>query len=264
MAFKGEQRKEFSTDLYTGLQDFKIIAFNPTKEQLDNDIYPGGDSRDPVYTSVGEDGQAKLRVDIFIKNEEHNIITKATYFLEDKVRDESQNNPGSCEWINEVGQTYWTTSEDGSSDYQWIIVGKNPRRAMVGEADLYGFLLAWTNLKPSEDSEIKLSTTWSDLVKGNVKELNQMIGMFKNSNDEVRGVRHLMGVKAVEDKNNPDKFNYYQDVYTKVVLPEGSNYTKGLRNQVTGEYGWKSDFQDSFEFQVFKVPMGDPTPSSSN
>jgi hypothetical protein len=63
--------------LYTGVCLVDVIAINPNKQELAK-IYNKEDVAEPNYLSVHEDGHKKLRMDVFVKNEDINLSSKFT------------------------------------------------------------------------------------------------------------------------------------------------------------------------------------------
>ena len=244
---KGRENKDGGFKLYTGLCDMEVVAFNPEVEQL-REFFGGSDkTREPNYTSTGEDGTAKIRLDVWLKNNEHNIFTKMSIFLEDKDRISKEGKP---QWINEVGQITWVDSPENLDPerQKYFNLAKKPRIAKVGEEELYEFLKAWTNIdQKADDSELKLDTAWSSIIGGNVSELNKYIPVLN------RKVKVLLGVRD----------NKYQDVYSKVILKEGGTYIDTLQKNVTGQYAWKSNYQNSFKLQQFNPDMDAPVESTA-
>ena len=150
-----------------------------------------------IFTT--DDGTAKNRLDVWLRNEEQNILGKVSFWLEDRVM--VGNNSGKTQFINHVGITAWgidanTVAND--SNLEWFN-SDDMRECLVGEGLLYEFLAAWTNIdQRAEGSEIKLSTSTSDIITNNdVEELNTL------TQELDRGVRVLLGVRDGK----------YQDIY---------------------------------------------------
>jgi hypothetical protein len=237
MAVKGSQREGFS--LWTGLCDFKVVAINPTQEELADLLNVDVEKvKDPEYTGTTENGEAKLRIDVYLRNEEHNITTKVVFWTEDR---ESISKKGSTQFINEVGTSVWcATTPEEASNIDWF-TNRAYRVALVGEADLYNFFVAWFNIDPrAADSEVVLDTPFSEVVNGNLEELKGLLDVFNQ-----RQVRVLLGVKDGK----------YQDVYSKVFLPGGSTYVKRLEQVLERDaesgYPYKGDYQNSFELKKY-------------
>lgn len=255
MALKGkEESKGFK--LFTGLADVNIISFNPDYATL-KEYFGGSDkTKEPIYSKEGDVkdkdqnvvGQCQqLRLDIWVENKELGVGRhKSSIFLEDRLRPVSQ--AGNYQWINDVGQTIWMNEEHTNiSDVQrkMFDLTRNPRRAHVGEEMLYQMIQRWARVdQKSADSELKLETSWTDLVNGNVSELNNFItqlGGYK--------VRVNLGVQD----------NKYQVFFTGYFMKEGDTYIDKLKEQISK---WKANYQNSFEFQVFDNTKSMPNTSN--
>jgi|15BtaG_2_1085339.scaffolds.fasta_scaffold00363_23 hypothetical protein len=242
MALRGDTIEFKERKLYTGLVDFDIVGINPTAQELSElqgrDV---DDITEPVYTTVDDDGE-KLRLEIWLRNEELDLLTKTTFWLENNERFNRDGN--KQEFINNVGNTAWAADEAGLSAYEWFNTD-GVRPAMVGEGNLYSFLQIWSKIDVrKEGTEFILDTSWADLIAGDVDELNEYVGAFSTHQ-----VRMLCGVTENNQK-------FYQAVYNNVVLRGGSNYVKYLRKALDN-YAWKGDYQESFDLQVYT-----PTPAS--
>lgn len=254
---KTEEKRVFK--LYTGLCDVNVISFNPDFETL-KEYFGGSDkTKEPVYSKevdvkdksgavIGHCNQ--LRLDIWVANEEHVIKCKSSIFLEDRLRPESATTPGNYQWINDVGQTIWMNEQHSNlSDKQqkFFDVSKNPRRAYVGEETLYHFLQRWSQIdQKAEDSVLKLDTDWSDLVNGDVSELNSYVQQLEGNQ-----VRVLFGVQDSK----------YQNFFTGHFLKAGDTYIEKLKDQVS-EKKWKCNYQNSFELKVFDMTKDMPVSSN--
>lgn len=244
MAVKGDKREGYK--LYTGLCDMKVVAINPTREKL-AELYKKEDVKLTDYTSMTKDGNARLRVDIYLQNDDLKIFTKATLWLEDKLMQSKDGN--MKQYINTVGLTCWI--KDGDNAPNWF--KGDYRQAYLGEEALYKFLSSWTAIDPKKPgSQIMLDTEFSDIIQGDTSELESLVDPEVFGSDKVRV---LLSVK--EGK--------YQDVFTKVFLTAGSNYVKKLRDVLEDDasrgYAYKSDYQDSFDLKEF---TGSTTGSSES
>lgn len=257
---RGKEEAKTQFKLFTGLADVNVISFNPNYTTL-KEYFGGSDkTKEPVYSSEGEiknkDQEVigscqKLRLDIWVENKELGISKfKSSIFLEDRLTPESNNKPGNFQWINDVGQTIWMNeAHDNISEIQQKMfdVTRNPRRTHVGEDNLYHFLQRWSRIdQKASDSELKMNTSWTDLVNGDVSELNEYITQL-----EGHKVRVQLGVQD----------NKYQQFFTKYVLKEGDTYIDKLKEQISK---WKCNYQGSFEFKVFDNTKDMPTTAKTS
>lgn len=238
--FKGTQIREVKP--LTGLADVKILSFNPTQEELAELFHTDVDKiKIPEYSTLGEEGQNKLKLDVYVEiiYQGQPRISKMTFWLEDLIRKNKDGTKG--QFINNRGLTAW--AEDSESiNYDWFSL-EGLRQCHVGEERLYAMLIAWAGIDVrAKDSEVVLETPWETLVAGDVSELNNLIKTFGS-----RKVGAVLGVNKG-----------YQDIFTGAFTRENSmRRTKSLLKALTGDYPWKSDYQDSLVLQEYKEPAAD-------
>lgn len=222
--------------LYTGIMNGVVVAINPTKAELEAlGINP---KEEPVYNSEN-DGIKKIRIDCFISNPEHKLITKVSYWLEDRVS--VGRTSGKTQFINQYGKTAWTMDQSDLSDNEYFI-DEGTRPAFVGEELLVDkFLRAWTNAEfNTKDKKFsKILPNTAEFFRGDVSQLKNLVKPLADSGN---GVRVLLGVK--DDK--------YQDVYSKHIERPYQKSTNKFKDMLNGDYTqFKSDFNNSFEFMEY-------------
>ena len=262
MAIKGEQRQGFEAQvLRVGVFVGEVVAINPDREEFKETlgIELKDDSKATEY--VGEskkDNNPTVRIDIWsaIGAGETKEFKKVSFFLENKVKTNKDGN--KTQFINNIGGTSWATDESALSDK---FKKREFREAYVGEEDLYKFLRTWVNLDYSK-ADTELFLDFKKLIKGNVKELKELIGT-----DLVGKVGQLATVKVVQKEDGENK--EYQGVYNRAFFPEYSlkffrlmdygneelqatlrkkDYFKDLKAHerfvvdVTGDYGCKEHY----------------------
>jgi len=275
----GEQTK--SVGLFLG----RVVAINPTteqyKEKLGIDLKE--DSKATEY--LGErDGNTTLRVDFWIQLEntgEEVVFKKISYFLEDKVRVNKDGN--KTQYINGVGMCTWSATGDNFPD--WFKHG-DIREAKVGEEDFYAFIRTWLGGIDFRDKDSILELNWKQLMKGNVKELKDLI----DTEHAVRfGAMAIVISKEVTNSESGEtETKEFQGVYNKMVIPEYAfkafklvNYhdpkvqavllgkaSKDLKTQerfvlnVIGEYGCKDfySFKEIHEYDSTSNPVASSAP----
>jgi hypothetical protein len=125
--------------LYTGVANMKVIAINPNAAQLSK-IYDKEVSTEPEYVSENDNGKRKVRLDIFLHNEEKDCIVKFPFWLEDEKR---MSQAGNTQFINKKIQSTWSTSLEDlkeNAKMEWFD-NTTTREAKVGEVALYEFLV---------------------------------------------------------------------------------------------------------------------------
>ena len=195
--------------LYSGLTNVRVIAVNPTMEELHAlDIKV---KQEPNY-SVTFSNEDYNKVVFWLANTEGNF--KLEILMQNKPR---VSQTGKHQWINGIGQSTW--SEDEPSYDWWKTEGQ--RKAYTGEETLINFTKAWANVRQGD--EVTFDTI-SEIAKGNVAEIKALLGSLTTNE-----VRVLIGVK--DDK--------YQQVYTKYfgrVKPQRDDFFVKALNDDYGSF----------------------------
>jgi hypothetical protein len=171
-------------EFYSGLTNVKIVAVNPTMDELH--ALEVNVKQEPVYSGTTND-QDWNKATFWLENEDNKF--KLDFFLRNNNK---ESKTGKFLWINNVGQSTWSTDEP---TYDWWKT-EGQRKAYEGERELIDFTKAWANVAAGGTV---FFDTMSDIVQGNVKELKDLATALKDNE-----LRVLIGVK--DDK--------YQGVYT--------------------------------------------------
>ncbi len=239
MSFIDNHNESAETEkrLYTGVTPVELVGINPTQQELSK-LFGGGDANAPTYVGTNDNGNKKIRLDMWLKNPDINLLTKCAIWLEDEAR---VSQAGNKQFINRKLQSTWGKSlEDikNASNMQWFDTS-TAREAKSGEVQLYEFLTALTNASTGQDD--------SDL------ELDDFSAIFDDDMNELNGINDaigkqfkvLLGVK--EGK--------YQDVYTGYFQKGSNNGTKVMENRACDtKYPYKADFQNSMELKEYNAP----------
>jgi len=207
----GKKREQFeSTEFkkYVGLFEGKVVAINPSIEEFKDilNMELKEDSKQTEYLGKSKDGNQSLRVDIWLEEIKNQEKFKLVFFLENK---EKVSKDGlKKQYINSVGQCTW--AEDPNDIPDWF-TSREYRVAFEGEENLFTFLRAWLGNLDLKDAESTLELEWKKLMKGNVKDLRDLIGGELTTN-----VVALATIKTVEKE---DGAKSYQSVFNKSFLP---------------------------------------------
>jgi hypothetical protein len=192
--------------LYTGVENFKVVALNPSKEEME-EMYGREINFTPEYTGEVEvedsDGKRKvkqIRLDFFLANEDSSITTKLQFYVSDTHH---RSSTGKLKCINSFGADIWlekdaVDNQNLPDNLQWYNADgvKISRR---GEIELISFLVNLLNLpydlsKVSDvsDAYAKINDQeWKTMInQGDVSLLRNIIA---NTNNKI-GV--LLGVKT--------------------------------------------------------------------
>jgi hypothetical protein len=256
---------------FTGLCPFRIMAVNPTKEELET--LTGISFQNDIVYSGDKDGVATMRLDFWMNNPEAtyvdekgveqniNLWRKFSIFIENN---KSTSKNGNKRIVNDLLQATWASDVQAVADNEnmsWFSQNHNSREAYVGEVELLEFfkkllgLSSGSTFKGILPDEVKLSTPWSKLINGDVKELR---GYINEANAVGNGLTFLLGVKITDDGK------MYDDVYNKYYQASKNKKTEGFTKSLTDEYGeFKSDYQNSLKFQLYTGTAPLIAPSSA-
>lgn len=213
MPVKGKVReiKEFSKSV--GLFESSPIAMNPSREELEK-LLGVEIERDPEYLKEDqEDGIQTLRLTVWLKEVLKGGLFPLQFFLKDAER---INKDGTKkQYINSVGDTSWA-DEPGNLPTWFDENGKTYRVAKVGEEEMYKFLRSWL-IVDTREAGAELDFDWKKLMRGNVKELTDLIG-GPYSTDPVKGSSTTV-VALATVATSKDGEKEYQQVYNRAFLP---------------------------------------------
>lgn len=242
---------------YVGLFEGKVISVNPDaevyKELLGMELKE--DSKALNYLGKTEEGNIKLRLDIWIQEIKNGDKFKATFFLEDKEKENKDQT--KKQYINAVGVCSW--ADDPNNLPTWF-ADREYRVAYVGEEEFYSFLRTWLGELDLRDAESTLQLDWNKLMRGNVRDIQSQINGEYSTN--------IVVPATIKTVIKDDETKEYQGVWTKGFLPayslkqfrlvdySNSNVLNTLRGKkskdlkpherfvlnITGEYGCRDYF----------------------
>jgi hypothetical protein len=218
---------------FTGLTNVKVIAINPTKEEM---IAMGINAQqEPKYLSQNEKGEAKMRVDFYLASPTPTInfskSLKVSFWLEDSPRTNKEGT--KSQWINKFGMTAWGKTLESMPEENWYST-EGCRKALIGEEDLTSFIKAWANVDPKDQAALDDT---SKIAKGDITEIVNLHKAIPNNQ-----VKVLLGVKDGK----------YQDVYSKCFdRAYRTNFTT-WKKALEGQYSeFKSDYQNDLNFKPY-------------
>lgn len=239
--------------VYTGLENFKVISVNPSHEELKK-IY-GENAKEDKYLLENEvDGKMypQIKMVIYCDNEpeegEPKISTRPTFWITRAPLVSKEK--GTSQYINLFGKTNWMTKEEADQKLEvyervgangtYRYSGNSSRLALRGEVEFIDFLRNLLNLPspdkvkdPKEAASMFSMEDWDKMFKGDFSTVKRIL---EGSNNKI-GL--LLGAKTVDDNK------VYQDVFTRQTLRQyGKNsgkyeyLLKELDNAVNnGAYG---------------------------
>ena len=168
---------------YSGLTNVKVIAVNPTMEELHAlDIKV---KSEPNYF-LELNGTEYFKVVFWMKNTD--LTTRLEILMTSSPR---VSQTGKNQWINNMGQSTW--SEEAPTYDWWKAEGQ--RHAFGGEETLINFVKAWANVASGDDVSFD---TIDNIVKGDLTEVKSNPEYMND--DEL--VEHDQEEDEDEDENN--------------------------------------------------------------
>ncbi len=210
----GTKRAEVSDFIKkVGLFEARVITINPNEEEYKEKLgfELKEDSKALEYLGESEEGNAKLRVAVWVEEIKTGDKFCVNFFLEDK---EKENKEGTKkQYINNIGICSW--ADDPNNLPEWFVgradAPRDYRVARVGEEDLYEFMRTWLGKIDYRKDGSVLELDWKKLMRGNVKELREQIGGEWESN--------VVLLATIISKEKEDGVKEYQGVYNKAFLP---------------------------------------------
>lgn len=214
-AVSGKKREIKSFEKQVGVFEATVVAINPNREELEKLLGIPDLKDDPTYLKEDEkDGLQKLNVTIWLKEIMNGQLFNVRFYLKDKYRtnkDESKN-----QYINTAGNTGWADEEANLP--AWILKdGRDVRQAHIGEEELYNFCRSWLSQLDTRDPDTILQFDWKKLMKGNVKELTDLIGESDAEDNFTGTVVALATIRTAD--NAEGEATDYQQVYNRNFLP---------------------------------------------
>lgn len=207
----GKKRESVSLPEFSkkvGLFEAKVIAVNPDaeeyKEVLGMELKE--DSKAIEYLGTSQDGNTTLRLEVWLQEIKSGDKFKATFFLEDKVKENKDQT--KKQYINAVGVCSWADDPNNLPDW---FASREYRPAFVGEEEFYGFMRTWLGELDYRDAETTLQIDWNKLMRANVRDIKAQI-----NGEWCTNVVALATIKTVV---KDDETKEYQGVYIKGFLP---------------------------------------------
>ena len=190
-----EQVAGGGVSLYTGIAPVKVVAVNPTLQELHDLGIKVKEEPSYSVTFSKDDGTDRefAKVVFWVEHAEPNFKTKVEFLVQNTPR--ANKDGGKFQWVNNKAQFSWGATSPAEV-YDWF-KDEGVRKAFVGEDALISFVRAWANV--GNDGDCYLDTM-AKIVTGDVTELKQLVSALAENK-----LRVLLGVK--DEK--------YQQVYLK-------------------------------------------------
>lgn len=270
MAVKGKQKEQRdSKELFVGFTTVKVVAVNPSREQLNKLLGKEDSPDDEPIKYLGtekESGVDRVRLAFWLKDDKNDKLFVHSFNLTNKER---KNKDGDkVQLINSTCTTTWapyvkgedgtiTTQVDQSLIQDWflsftdkdkkVIAPKKWRKALAGEEELGTLLRSWLGRLDFNDTETEVLIDTKKLFAENYKELRQLISLDEEGNFTEEGYDTpfviLLGVRTDKD----DTTKKYQQVWSKNFLPSGFMKYINNGNKFPSDYSkkvWKKFFDE--------------------
>lgn len=276
MAVKGKQKesKEFVKELFVGLTTVKVVAINPSREEVNKLIGKENSADDEPIKYLGNDqeGNDRIRLAFWLRDVKTEKLFVHSFNLTNKER---KNKDGDkVQLVNSTCSTTWapyikkgdviTDKVDESVIQDWFlsfkdqeenILGKKKfRKALAGEEELVTLISRWLGRLDFFDPETEVMIDTKKLFKENYEELRGLISLDESGQFTDEGLDTafvaLVGVRTDEE----DSTKKYQQVYSKAFLPayfmkyinNGNKFPtdkakktwKKFQEEATGDYGF--------------------------
>lgn len=207
-----EAGEGFVNKLYTGVENFRIVAVCPNHDELKK-LY-SEKSKEDTYILMNDDGKTQAKIVLHLDNEpgegEPSIKTRITFFVTNNHKDSQT---GKKLYINAYGQTAWLADPAViPENMQWYDL-TDSRLAYDGEDNLIGLIRNLLNLpslakadNPSDAASQFSTADWGSIFSGNFSVLKSAIMSSPNK------IGLLLGVKTT------DEGKMYQDIFNRNTL----------------------------------------------
>mgnify|MGYP003638439075 FL=1 len=260
-----EVKEGSAVKLYTGAENFKVVAVNPTKAELET-MYGRELNFTPEYIGLtkvtdgdGEREVPQVRLDFFLANEDNSITTKIQFYVGNTHHKSAS---GKYKCINSFGKDAWldedaVKNQTAPDNMQWYNVD-GVKVARRGEVELISFLVNLLNLpfnlsKVADVSEAYAridKTEWETIFGGDVSLLRKLVDSTNNKVGVLLGVKTKGDGKLVQTSLNKhtlrqftisstkaDKYKYLlKDLDSAVAAGALGNVNFGPRDLICREH----------------------------
>jgi hypothetical protein len=270
---QGKKQEEFVESTitnFTGLADLRIVAINPTLEEL-NALQGSSIEKEPQYVGISlgkdEEGNDKIqnKIVIYLSNNclveeldtKTDNLNKGTKKVSAKLEflvspTFGLSSKGNSQFINGLGNASYSKSLEtitNNPKMEWFYKEEPIVQAYVGEAALLDFFKAFLYIGYDEKAGFKNREA---IMKGDVTELRNYVKAVATNE-----VTCLLGVKEKNGK-------YYQNVYTKkftrATMKNSKNAFIKALNEDNGEF--KAEYNKDLKLRVYNPTTQIDTPDN--
>jgi hypothetical protein len=242
-------------NLYTGITNLEVVAFNPTLVELQ--VFNPNAKQEPVYSQ-----QDMHFADFYLQNVDLN--TRVRFILKKSIR---KSQTGKTLFINDRGQSVYSESAEYiKTTYPWFSLD-GLREAYEGEDELMNFIRAWLSIKVTKPSGLCKFKDREAIFNGNFTELRQTFDLQRLSpKGSIREVRSALMVTTKETENGIKR---YQNVFTRHFEQSWMTGFQGWEKKLfnDGSPTYSGDMQDSMDYKLYVAPtetVGETSPAQSS
>jgi hypothetical protein len=215
--------------LYTGIGNFKCVAFNPGADDI-NEILGIDNAKEPVYITDKDDSVRTVMLSFYMEEITTGVKYVHTFFVNNVLK---KSRAGQDQFTNSVGQFYYGTPQTFHST-------EGVREAFEGEEDFVTFLQALFNLKTGKDGD-QIHLNWDSIMNGDFSYIDSAVETLDTTNT----VGILMGIKTGDNGKS------YMTGYKRAYLRPYQGVDK-ISKELNSAYGtFKYDYQNDFTFKPY-------------
>lgn len=198
-----------------GLFEGKILAINPSDEEL-NEIIGENENRKPVeYMKENDEGDTIFNLTVWVEDIKTEMKASVKIPIIDKPV--TSKDGEKTIYINTQGNaSYYIDSAENLPEWfrrydHW--------QAKQGEDKLYSFLRAWLQIDTYNDKGAEMYVDIKKILRGNVKELKDFL---KTEHNHTVLFNSIIATKTITDEEGNESVRYYQNIWNKNFLPGSS------------------------------------------
>lgn len=267
---------------YTGVAGFKVVAVNPTVEELKELGVSYIDKVD--YIKETSNGNKISNFTFWLKALEGQEVQGSKETMPELLVSvsfgilhmKSQSSSGKPQLIDRCGKTKWVYPEDAVADNYFSNEGV--RQSYIGEEDLYKFISRWLNLRFNKTAKDSALMDINKIIAGDFSEIRDtfykgVLPMEEKIGEPFR-LKCLLGVRSYENKDGDTK--YAPVIYTKsfwsIKQRIDDEFIEKINNMLEGQYTaftyGQSEVDTSVILKVYNPneikPDEDEAPSPDN
>jgi hypothetical protein len=259
---EGQSKKQ----LYTGFFSGKVVAINPTKEELADLLgYElKDDATDIKYEGQTEKGEDFINISFWL---EADTPEKQKFNARFRIVDKPliSQNSGKQQFVNQTGGSTWVDDEKNLPEWFTKYMGKDKkptkdkqtRAALQGEANLYVFMRAWLTGVDFFDADNSVFLDMKKAFRNLDKTVNDEYRSLLKVTGDDKLIKNVVALATVYSTEKDGELKMYQNLYNEFLgewqlkkinyaiqsgIWDGDKGIQKYYNQLMGEHGCKDSF----------------------